>query len=202
MKILIIEDDERIAIPLKEDLEHQKYVVELAADGEIGLSMALSGQYELILLDLMLPHIDGMTVCRRLRQAGCKSAVIMITARDRASNMIMGLDSGADDYLVKPFNVEELGARIRAVLRRGRDANVDLTPTEYRLLAHFLANPHRAYSKQELLSRLWASDDEITNDAVIKTHIKGLRSKLTAVGAPKDIVETVYGIGYRLKSEN
>ena len=226
MKILIIEDDERIAIPLKEDLEHQKYVVEIAGDGEIGLSMAMSGQYELILLDLMLPHIDGMTVCRRLRQAGCKSAVIMITARDRASNMIMGLDSGADDYLVKPFNVEELGARIRAVLRRGRDAVspilkagdltldpsscitsyngtvVDLTPTEYRLLAHFMANPHRAYSKQELLSRLWSSDDEFTNDAVIKTHIKGLRSKLTTVGAPKDIVETVYGMGYRLKSES
>lgn len=226
MKLLIIEDDERIAIPLKEDLEHQKYVVELAADGEMGLEMALSGQYELILLDLMLPQIDGMTVCRRLRQAGCNSAVIMITARDRASNMILGLDSGADDYLVKPFNVEELGARIRAVLRRGRDAVapvlkagelsldpsscitsykgnvIDLTPTEYRLLAHFMGNPHRAYSKQELITRLWSSDDEITNDSVIKTHIKGLRAKLTAVGAPKDIVETVYGIGYRLKSES
>jgi DNA-binding response OmpR family regulator len=221
MKLLIIEDDERIAIPLKEDLEHQKYVVELAVDGEMGLEMALSGQYELILLDLMLPHIDGMTVCRRLRQAGCNSAVIMITARDLASNMILGLDSGADDYLVKPFNVEELGARIRAVLRRGRDAvepvlkagelslnpsscitSYDLTPTEYRLLAHFMGNPHRAYSKQELITRLWSSDDEITNDSVIKTHIKGLRGKLTAVGAPKDIVETVYGIGYRLKSES
>ena len=224
MKILIIEDDERIAIPLKEDLEHQKYVIELAADGETGLSMALAGQYEVILLDLMLPNLDGMTVCRRLRQAGCKSAVIMITARDRKSNMILGLDSGADDYLVKPFNVDELGARIRAVLRRGRDAvspvltagelsldpsscitsyrgtTIDLTPTEYRLLAHFLSNPHRAYSKQELINRLWSVDDDITNDAVIKTHIKGLRSKLSAAGAPRDIVETVYGMGYRLKA--
>lgn len=224
MKILIIEDDERIALPLKEDLEHQNYVVELAHDGQTGLNLSTTHEYDVILLDLMLPGMDGMTVCRKLRQAGCKSAVLMITALERSTNMIMGLDSGADDYLVKPFNVDELAARIRAVLRRGKESRlpvltfgdlaldpgacttsfkgttIDLTPTEYRLLAHFLNNPHRVYSKQELIERLWSGEDEISNDAVIKTHIKGLRSKLDAVGAPRDIVETVYGIGYRLKA--
>lgn len=223
MKVLIIEDDDRIALPLKEDLEQQHYLVQLAFDGEIGLKLALEVQYDLILLDLMLPIIDGMTVCRRLRQAGCKSAIVMITARNKTSNKIMGLDCGADDYLAKPFELEELTARIRAVMRRGSESRhplltlgdlsldlntcvtsyrgqpFDLTPTEYRLLAHFLSNPLRTYSKDELVNRLW-NDDEVTSDDVIKTHIKGLRNKLCAVGAPRDIVETVYGMGYRLKN--
>ncbi len=223
MKVLIIEDDDRIALPLKEDLEQQHNLVQLAYDGEVGLKLALEVYYDLILLDLMLPVIDGMTVCQKLRQAGCTSAIIMITARGKTANKIMGLDCGADDYLAKPFELEELTARIRAVMRRGSESRhplltlgdltldlntcvtsykgqpVDLTPTEYRLLAHFLSNPRRTYSKDDLISRLW-NDGEVPSDDVIKTHIKGLRNKLFSVGAPRDVVETVYGMGYRLKT--
>ncbi len=222
MKVLIIEDDDRISLPLKQDLENQHDLVQLAYDGDVGLKLGLEINYDLILLDLMLPIIDGMTVCQKLRQAGCKSAIIMITARNKTANKIMGLNCGADDYLAKPFELEELTARIRAVMRRGsesrqplltlgdlsldlntcvtsyRNTPVELTPTEYRLLAHFLSNPLRTYSKDELVERLW-NDDEVTSDNVIKTHIKGLRNKLVSVGAPRDIVETVYGMGYRLK---
>ncbi len=226
MKILIVEDDERIALPLKEDLEHQHYVVQLACDGESGLNLGSEEEYDVILLDLMLPMMDGMTVCRKLRQSGCKAAIIIITARGKTANKISALDSGADDYLVKPFDVEELGARIRAVLRRGtepllpvltfgklsidpsscittyKDLIVNLTPTEYRLLTQFLSNPHRAYSKEELINRLWSTESELAGGAIIKTHIKGLRKKLNAVGAPRDVIETVYGIGYRLKAHD
>jgi DNA-binding response OmpR family regulator len=222
VKVLIIEDDKRIALPLKEELEHQNWLVQLAHDGAAGLKLAEESQFDLILLDLMLPTIEGMAVCRRLRQSGCKSAIIMITSRDGATNKILGLDAGADDYLSKPFELDELTARIRAVMRRGSESRnpsftcgdllldtnscltsyksrpIDLTPTEYRLLVLFLSNPHRTFSKEELLDRLW-NPGEISNENVIKTHIKGLRSKLCQGGAPRDFIETVYGLGYRLK---
>lgn len=222
MKVLIIEDDERLAIPLKEDLEHQQYLVSLAGDGEVGLDMASQESFDIILLDLMLPVVDGMTICRSLRQNGCTAAIIMISARDKAAVKIMGLDSGADDYLAKPFEVDELSARIRAVLRRNgeprwpslrwgdlvlnpssstvrfRDLTIDLTPSEYRMLAHFLRNPNRTYTKEELIDRLWAGDELNTKD-VVKTNIWALRKKLAAKGAPRDLILTVYGFGYRLK---
>lgn len=225
MKVLIIEDDERIALPVKEHLEHQKYLAFLADDGVEGLAMARSKRFDLILLDLMLPRMDGLSICRTLRQEGQDSAIIIITARENVATRIMGLDAGADDYIVKPFDIDELSARIRAVLRRNREPRspvlrwgnltldpsnslvcyegnkVDLTPTEYRLLAHFMRNPHRTYNKDELLDKLWICEDPITS-AVIKAHIKGLRSKLAASGAPKDVVTTVQGFGYRLKSSD
>lgn len=223
MKMLIIEDDERLAIPLKEYFEHQQYLVSMAHDGELGLSLANQMTYDVILLDLMLPKIDGMTVCRTLRQNDCSSIIVMLSARDMTANKIVGLDSGADDYLAKPFEVEELAARLRAAVRRtsqqkssiislgdlvldtrtnkvinkGRD--VELTPTEYRLLAHFLRNPGRTYTKEELIDRLWSSGEINTKD-VIKTHVKGLRNKLAACGAPRDLITTVYGFGYSLNT--
>jgi two-component system, OmpR family, response regulator QseB len=221
MKILIIEDDDRISLPIKQDFERQHNSVTLAFDGEEGLRLGLDDSYDLILLDLMLPKIDGMTVCQRLRRAGSKAAIVMITARNNTANKILGLDCGADDYLAKPFELEELAAHIRAVMRRGnesrqpvltfgdlsvdlntcvtsyRDIVIELTPTEFRLLAHFLSNPLRTFSKDELVERLWC--DDAASENVIKNHIKGLRGKLASAGAPRDIVETVYGIGYRLK---
>jgi len=223
MKMLIIEDDERLAVPLKEFFEHQQYLVSIANDGELGLCLASQATYDIILLDLMLPKVDGMTVCRTLRQNDCSSIIVMLSARDKTSNKIIGLDSGADDYLAKPFEVEELAARLRAAVRRYGRRNsallafgslvldtktnkvknsgqvVDLTPTEYRLLAHFLRNPGRTYTKEELIDRLWSSGEVNTKD-VIKTHIKGLRNKLVACGAPRDLITTVYGFGYSLNS--
>lgn len=222
MRVLIIEDDDRIALPLKEDLERQHNFVEIASDGKSGLERGLTALFDVIVLDLMLPQMDGMEVCTRLRQAGCRTAIIMTTARRKITDKIQGLDCGADDYLAKPFDIEELSARIRAVLRRGNESRqpiltfdnlsmntnthevkhlfavLDLTPIEYKMLEHFLSNPSRVYTKEELINKLWPSDQSPTS-YVIKTHIKGLRKKLSAVGASEDIVQTVYGVGYRLK---
>ncbi|HEY9772361.1 MAG TPA: response regulator transcription factor [Planktothrix sp.] len=224
MKLLIIEDDDRIAEPLKEDFEKQHNFVQLAGDGATGLQYGLEQHFDVIILDLMLPEMDGMTVCQRLRQSGCRSAIIMLTARRKTGDKIVGLDCGADDYLTKPFELDELSARIRAVLRRGTesrqpifrhgklslnpntfettygDMNIELTPTEFRLLENFLASPNRAFSKEELIDKFW-SEEHSVSEYVVKTHVKGLRKKLVSAGAPKDIVETLYGLGYRLKRD-
>lgn len=224
MKILLIEDDDRIALPIKEHLEMQQHFVVVAYDGRAGLELGLSSRYDVIVLDLMLPNLDGMTICSKLRQSGCTAAIIMTTARRKTTDKIQGLDCGADDYIAKPFELDELSARIRAVLRRGNESRqpvlslgnlsldtnthivtyasteLNLTPMEYRLLEHFLSNPTRAYTKDELIDKLWPPDQSPTS-FVVKTHIKGLRKKLLSVGASGGIIETVYGMGYRLKQD-
>ena len=121
MRILIVEDDRRIAKPLAEDLRHQHHIVEIAADGLQGWEYAQSQVYDLILLDLMLPKLDGIELCKRLRSAGSQALILMLTAKDTTSDKIVGLDAGADDYLVKPFELDELAARIRALSRRNME---------------------------------------------------------------------------------
>ena len=220
MKVLLVEDDIRIAKPLMEELQHQNMIVNLAQDGQIAWDMHLSENYDLILLDLMLPKISGIELCRRLRETGFGGAIMMLTAMGEKQDKILGLDSGADDYIVKPFDLDELSARVRAILRRGTSASVlitlgalsvdtracnvaynsktvELTPTEYRLLMNFLRNPHTTFSKHDLIERLW-SFDETPSDAVVKTHIKGLRQKLQVAGCPNDLISTIYGFGYKL----
>lgn len=223
MRILVVEDDVRITKPIKEDLEHQQYVVDLAHDGQEAWDLCSCEQYDLILLDLMLPKIDGIDLCQRLRQNGFQGKILMLTARGEKSDKLRGLDSGADDYIVKPFDIDELGARIRAHLRRNNvsvtqdltvgDLTVDLrsctirfqqkkvevTPTEYRLLITFLKNPGKTFSRRELIEKLWHFNDAPTESA-IKSHIKGLRQKLAQAGCDKNVVETVFGFGYRLNS--
>jgi two-component system OmpR family response regulator len=169
----------------------------------------------------MLPKLNGITLCQRLRQAGNKILVLMLTARDASTDKVLGLDAGADDYVVKPFDLPELLARIRALLRRGsvflspvlewgslcldpsqcearyQDQLLDLTPKEYALLELFLRNGTRVLSRQVILERLWAFDDTPIEETV-KVHLQKLRRKLKAVGAPSNLIETVYGLGYRL----
>lgn len=223
LKVLIVEDDIRIAKPLMEELQHQLMVVNLAADGELAWQMHLGETYDLILLDLMLPKLGGVDLCRKLRDTGFNGAIVMLTAMGEKQDRILGLDSGADDYIVKPFDIDELSARIRAVLRRSPSANailtlgglsvdtracivayhdkvIDLTPTEYRLLMNFLRNPHQTFSKRDLIERLW-SFDETPSDAVIKTHIKGLRQNLKLSGCTDNLISTIYGFGYKLNVE-
>lgn len=221
MKILIIEDDERIAIPVKEELVHQNYVVDIAHDGAQGLLMARLGQYDVLVLDLMLPKLSGISVCSALRREGNTAAILMLTARNEKQDKVQGLDAGADDYLTKPFDLEELSARVRALARRStmerrtivecgnvtidtaacrvwsNDKNIELTPTEYRLLLHFARNPATTFSSEELLGRLW-SQDEAPGLETVKTHLKTLRRKLSSAGADS-LIETVYGFGYKLK---
>ncbi|MGL5938922.1 MAG: response regulator transcription factor [Waterburya sp.] len=226
MRILIVEDDDRIAKPLAEDLRHQHHVVEIAGDGLEGWEYAQAIAYDLILLDLMLPKLDGISLCKQLRQSQYKALILMLTAKDTTSDKIIGLDAGADDYLVKPFDLEELAARIRALCRRSaeikppvltygklqldpasNEVNYDgqvliLTPKEYMILELFMRHCDRVFSRSEILDKLWEFDKLVNaGDLTVRTHITNLRHKLKAVGMSEDCIETVYGIGYRLRSE-
>lgn len=222
MRLLIIEDDDRIADAIAEDLSDQRYTVDVVYDGQTGWNYIQATQYDLILLDVMLPKLDGIALCRRLRQSGRQTPILMLTAKDSIQDRVLGLDAGADDYLVKPFDLQELAARIRALLRRGDSVNppilswerlqldpstyevhydqqpLDLSPKEYSLLEYFLRHQRRVFSRAQLLEQLW-SFENMPDESTIKTHIRSLRQKLEAAGAPKDLIETVYGLGYRLK---
>ncbi len=221
MKILLVEDDNRIAQPLAEDLRQQCHVVDIASDGLEGWEYAQSIDYELILLDVMLPRSDGITLCKRLRASKSNSLILMLTARDTTIDKVIGLDAGADDYLVKPFELEELAARIRALSRRIPETRqpilihgnlqinpsnrnvtykgkpLSLTAKEYMILECFLINPTQVLSRSALLDKLWEFD-KLSGAETIKTHITNLRRKLKTAGSSEDFIETVYGIGYRL----
>lgn len=223
MRILLVEDDDRIARPLAEDLRHQHYVVELASDGIEGWEYAQAVDYDLILLDLMLPCLDGISLCKRLRASHYGGFVLMLTAKDTTTDKVIGLDAGADDYLVKPFELEELEARIRALLRRPPEIRpstiqqgelaidlmshtvtyarnpVNLTPKEYLILEHLAQHPCQVFTRAMLLNKLWELDRD-SGENTVKTHITNLRRKLKAVGCKNNLIETVYGIGYRLQT--
>ncbi len=221
MKILLVEDDTRIAHALAEALSDRHYVVDAAEDGELAWDFVESAPYDLIVIDVMLPKLDGIQLCRRIRQKGCVTPVLMLTARDTSTDKVMGLDAGADDYVVKPFDLSELMARVRALLRRGSailplvlewgELRLDphtckveyggkplsLTPKEYSLLELFLRSRGRLLARNAILDRLW-SFEEPPGEETVKVHLRGLRQKLKAVGAPPNFIETVYGLGYRL----
>ncbi|MDX2100085.1 MAG: response regulator [Leptolyngbyaceae cyanobacterium bins.59] len=223
MRILIVEDDEFTNRVLTDILAGQNYAIESARDGRTGWDLVKTFTYDLILLDVVLPGLDGISFCRQLRSDGQQVPVLLLTGRDSSHDKAIGLDAGADDYVVKPFDPEELVARIRALLRRsnqtampilewGRlrldpssceaffdDTLLPLTPKEYALLELFLRNSHRVFSCGMILEHLW-SFQETPGEEAVRTHIKGLRQKLKAVSAPPDLIENVYGIGYRLKS--
>lgn len=221
MRILLIEDDERITDALAEELTDQHYVVEVAHDGKTGWELIESFSYDLILLDVMLPEMDGITFCQRLRSENYSIPVLMLTARDTIEDRVIGLDAGADDYLMKPFSLDELSARIRALLRRGTvilppilswgnlslnpntcevtygDRPLALSPKEYSLLEFFLRRDRRVFSRAQLLDQLW-SFEQVPTEATVKAHIRSLRQKFREIDAPNPI-ETVYGLGYRLR---
>ena len=222
MKILIVEDDDLLAAAISTVLREQHYSVDLANDGQEALALLEVLPYELLVLDLMLPKLDGVTLCQQLRSRGYQLPILLLTARNTTTDKIIGLNAGADDYLVKPFEWQELLARIRALIRRSSsplqvslewgDLRLEpnscevvygknplaLTPTEYRLLELFLRHPQRVFSCGSLLDYLWCLK-EPPNESTIRSHIKGLRRKLSAGGVPADLIETVYGLGYRLK---
>ena len=222
MRILLVEDDQRIAIALMETLRDRQYQVDLGKDGESGWEFLQAFNYELILLDITLPKLNGIQLCQRLRKAGIQTPVLMLTARDSSSDKVLGLDAGADDYVVKPFDLAELTARIRALLRRGTtvlptvlewgglrldpssyEVNygenlLHLTPKEYQLLELFIRKNQMVLSRSLILDNLW-SFEEPPGEETVKVHIKDLRKKLRIAGAPPDFIETVYGVGYRLK---
>jgi diguanylate cyclase (GGDEF)-like protein len=231
MRILVVEDDELTAQALTAILTVHCYAVEVATTGAAGLALLDSFEYDLLILDVQLPNVDGIEICRRVRalgqqmeheRSGPPLPILMLTGRDSHHDRALGLDAGADDYVVKPFDEEELVARIRALLRRGGSSTtallewgelklnpstrevtyqakpLTLTPKEYGLLELFLRNRRRVFSCSSILDHLWTYEDTPGEEAV-RTHIKGLRQKIKAVGAPSDLVETVYGVGYRLR---
>ncbi|PAX52728.1 response regulator [Brunnivagina elsteri] len=222
MKILIVEDDELVAEAVASVLTNQNYVVEFARDGQSAWELIENFEYDLLLLDVMLPKLDGISLCRQIRNRNFSMPILLLTGKDSSHDKAIGLDAGADDYLVKPFDQEELLARVRALLRRGSLAVqpilewgklrldptscqvhygtqlLSLTPKEYGLLELFLRNSRRVFSCGMILEHLWSYED-IPGEEAVRTHIKGLRQKLKAAGASGSLIETVYGIGYRLK---
>ncbi len=221
MRILFVEDDEALAPVVASALSQQHYVIDLALDGEQGWDYACTFTYDLMLLDVSLPKLDGISLCRKLRESGHQNPILLLTAKDDSADKVRGLDAGADDYVVKPCTIEELLARIRALLRRktapgatiltwgelGLNPSscevtyqgefVPLTPKEYSLLELFLRHPRHVFSRSAILEHLWSFSDPPSEDTV-RAHIKGLRRKLKSAGA-QEAIETVYGIGYRLQ---
>jgi DNA-binding response OmpR family regulator/HPt (histidine-containing phosphotransfer) domain-containing protein len=223
MKILLVEDDEITANVLALELTTHHYTVEITADGQTGLELAQAFHYDLLVLDIILPNLDGMTLCRQLRSHGLKMPILLLSAKDSSTDRVMGLEAGADDYVVKPYEVNELIARIQALLRRGSSTLLTvltweklqldpdackvtyggellhLTPKEYSILELFLRNPQRIFSRSAMLDHIWPSG-EFPQEEAVSTQIKGLRHKLKIAGMTTDLIETVYGLGYRLKA--
>jgi DNA-binding response OmpR family regulator len=222
MRILLVEDDLRLAETLAEALTDQRYVVDVVSDGEAGWEQVKVLNYDLMLLDLMLPELDGVSLCQRLRSHGYNMPVLMLTACDTITDKINGLDAGADDYVVKPVDLGELFARVRALLRRGNsssppilewenlrldpsayevsyvDKPLHLTPKEYSLLELLLRSGRRVLSRSVIIEHIWSLESPPEEDTV-KVHIRGLRQKLKAAGAPDNLIETIHGMGYRLR---
>ena len=223
MRILIVEDEVKLAALLRRGLAEEAHAVDVAATGEDALWMAQATAYDAIVLDLMLPGIDGLEVCRRLRAAGVWSPVLMLTARDALADRIGGLDAGADDYVTKPFAFAELLARLRAVARRGAperptvivvgdlaldpatrtvrrgDIEVELSPKEFALLETFMRRPGRVLSRFELLEHAWDYDYEHRSN-VIDVYVRYLRQKIDRPFG-RESLETVRGAGYRLRTD-
>ncbi|BAZ46410.1 multi-component transcriptional regulator [Chondrocystis sp. NIES-4102] len=225
MRILLIDDDEELMEVLAQKLIEQHYAVDIANTGEMGREFIALFNFDLVVLDWMLPDVDGVQVCKKIRDQGYTMPIMLLSARDRYTDKVAALDAGADDYVVKPFNFDELTARIRALLRRDVNASspilhwqelsldpktyevrnqnqlLPLTPKEYALMELFMRHPQRVFSPSAIIDNLWAGEDPPGEEAV-RTHIKGLRQKLKTAGMPKDTIKTVYGIGYRLKSDD
>jgi DNA-binding response OmpR family regulator/HPt (histidine-containing phosphotransfer) domain-containing protein len=225
VKILFVEDDQHTCEVVSATLEAHRYAVDVVTDGEAGLEMALQWPYDLILLDVMLPKLNGIEVCRRLRSEACQSPILILTTRGASEDVIAGLDAGADDYVVKSCEPDQLMARVRALLRRGgesaasplltwgdlcldpssaqvtfKNAIVPCRPKEYTLLELFLRSPQRLLSRSSIIDHLWTYDDAPVENSVT-TLVKDLRRRLKAAGVEPDPIETVYGLGYRLSSE-
>ena len=224
-KILIIEDEESIRGFLKINLKRNGYEVIEADNGELGVKLALKEKPAIIILDVMLPGIDGFKVCKIIRNEDEKVGIIMLTAKSQDLDKIMGLEYGADDYIIKPFNPMELLLRIKALLRRISDyeekkgiiqgkfkldiyakrifknnKEIDLTPKEYSIIKLFIENPNKAFSRDELLDLVWG-EDYIGDPKIVDVNIRRLRSKIECSSLNEKFIETIWGFGYRWRDD-
>jgi DNA-binding response OmpR family regulator len=222
MRILLVEDEPKVAAFIKKGLEEQSYEVDQAYDGFYGKKLALENEYDLIILDVILPQMNGLEVCRQIRQVKPAMAILMLTALGSTDDKIMGLDSGADDYLVKPFVFQELVARIRALTRRSYDAPaneilrladlelnltrksvsrsgipITLTAREFALLHYLMRNKERVVSRVDIIEQVWETSFD-TGSNVIDVYINFLRKKIDKDFSPK-LIHTLVGMGYVLK---
>jgi two-component system, OmpR family, response regulator len=223
VRVLVVEDEVKMAGLLKRGLEEEGYAVDAAADGREALWLATENAYDAVVLDVMLPDVDGFEVCRRLRDAGRWSPVLMLTARDAVPDRVSGLDAGADDYLTKPFSFAELLARLRALVRRGTperppmlrvgdltldpatrrvargDSSLELTAKEFALLEYFMRHPGEVLSRTRLIEHVW--DFAYEGDSnVVDVYVRYLREKMDRPFGT-DSIETVRGAGYRLRED-
>jgi DNA-binding response OmpR family regulator len=220
MRVLIVEDDAELAAILRRALAEKLWTVEMARDGESAKHLALTEDFDLVILDIMIPGIDGIAVCRAMREAGKPTPVIMLTARDGVADRIFGLDAGADDYIVKPFDLGELFARIRAIRRRAESRTdnvlavgalkldprrthvllggkkIELTAKEFALLQFFMQHPDQVLSRSEILENVWDSRHEGLGN-VVDVYVNYLRNKL----GPSTRIETIRGRGYVLREK-
>ena len=219
--ILVIEDEAKLAQFIKLELQYEGYEVTVANDGFAGLTTARESHPDLILLDWMLPGVSGLEICRRLRLTGDKVPIILLTAKDEIGDRVAGLDAGADDYMVKPFSIEELLARIRAHLRRSQEQDADLlqftdlrlnrktrevyrgnraielTVKEFDLLEYLISHPRQVLTRDQILERVWGLDF-MGDSNIIEVYVRYLRLKLEANGE-KRLIQTVRGVGYVLR---
>ncbi len=225
MRILIVEDEESLALKIKQLLESEHYQVEVAFDGDEGLDMALSEEYDLLVLDILLPGVSGMDILKSVRQESLSIPVLMLTAKNKIADKVDGLDSGADDYLTKPFAIPELLARVRSLLRRKSEAKssileagnvfvntathdvthngtrINLTPKEYAILEFLLYNKNRVLSRLSIAEHVWGDNfDLFSMTNFVDVHVKNLRKKLRD-DVEKKIIQTVHGVGYIIKDE-
>ncbi|MBB5078115.1 response regulator transcription factor [Nonomuraea endophytica] len=225
MRLLVVDDEPALREALQSSLEFEGYQVATAVDGQAALEQLAREAYDAVLLDVMMPKLDGLTACRRLRQGGNHVPVLMLTARDAVGDRVSGLDAGADDYLVKPFELDELLARVRALLRRSalgavpqdgllsyadlrmdpatrevtRGARrLDLTRTEYQLLELLLSHPRQVLTRDQILGEVWGFDFEPTSNS-LDVYVMYLRRKTEAGGEPR-LIHTVRGVGYVLRN--
>jgi len=225
--ILIVDDDEKIVSMLRRGLAFEGYDVQTASNGAEGLSKLMDKEPDIVILDVMMPQIDGFEVCRRLREAGSKVPVLMLTAKDEVQSRVIGLDTGADDYLVKPFALEELLARVRALLRRKADIadtpdnrlmyediildndsrevlrdgqRLELTAKEFELLNLFMQNPKRVLSRDLIMDKIWGYDYSGESN-VLEVYIAMLRQKTEEYGG-KRLIQTIRGAGYILRGDS
>jgi len=221
MKVLIIEDEKKVLNFIKQGLEEERYIVEVASDGITGLEIALNNHFDAIILDVMLPGKDGYTILKELRDAGSTIPVLMLTARDSVEDKVHGLDLGADDYLPKPFSFEELTARLRALMRRTtpekttklkcgdlildtvthiaikNGKEIDLTTKEYALLEYLMRNKNRILSRSTITQHVWKHNFD-TDSNIIDVYIKRLRMKIDG-DDEKPMIQSIRGVGYRMR---
>ncbi len=222
MRVLVIEDEHRIAASIKKGLELETYAVDTAYDGVEGYDLAMSEEYDAIVLDLMIPGLDGISVCKQLRQNGNHVPIIMLTAKGQTQDKVLGLNSGADDYLTKPFAFEELIARIRALIRRPKQTatniltigtlslntttfevkrsgtTIQVSSKEFSLLEYLIRHANTVLTKTQIISHVWDYDADILPNTV-EVYIKNLRSKIDApFPKEKPLLQTVRGFGYKI----